>query len=91
VYFKKNGYEIQTCEIEIVKGAVSKDHVHFLVSAPPNLEPSEIMRRIKGRSANKLFEAFPELKKILGRTFLSKRVFFCYSRDGNKRDDREIY
>lgn len=42
----------QTCEafeIRIIRGAVSKDHVHILVSAPPNLAPSEIMRRIKGR------------------------------------------
>jgi len=37
--------------------------VHLLVSVPPNLAPSEIMRRIKGRSANKLFEVFSELKK----------------------------
>jgi putative transposase len=35
-------------EIRIVKGAVSKDHVHILVSAPPTMAPSEIMRRIKG-------------------------------------------
>ena len=50
----------QTCEafeIEILKGVVSKDPVHLLVSAPPNLAPSEIMRRIKGRSASKVFES----------------------------------
>ncbi len=32
----------QTCEafeIEILKGVVSKDHVHLFVSAPPNLAP----------------------------------------------------
>ncbi|VAW27301.1 Transposase [hydrothermal vent metagenome] len=55
----------QTCnvfEIEILKGVVSKDHVHLLVSAPPNMVPSEIMRRVKGRSSSKLFEKFPELK-----------------------------
>ena len=37
----------QTCEafeIEILRGVVSKDHVHILVSAPPNIAPSEIMR-----------------------------------------------
>ncbi|GLS88965.1 hypothetical protein GCM10007916_00320 [Psychromonas marina] len=41
----------QTCnafEIEILKGVVSKDHVHLLVSAPQNMAPSEIMRRVKG-------------------------------------------
>lgn len=42
----------QTCEfleIEILRGVVSKDHVHLLVSAPPppHLSPSEIMKRIK--------------------------------------------
>ena len=48
----------QTCEafeIKILSGVVSKDHVHIVVSAPPNMAPSEIMRRIKGRSARKLF------------------------------------
>ena len=56
----------QTCqafEIEILKGVVSKDHVHLFVSAPPNMAPSEIMRRIKGRSSTKLFESFPELRR----------------------------
>ena len=56
----------QTCEaheIRILKGVVSKDHVHILVSSPPSLAPSEIMRRIKGRTATKLFEEFPHLKK----------------------------
>jgi putative transposase len=56
----------QTCEafeIRIVKGVVSKDHVHIMVSAPPELSVSDIMRHIKGRTAKKLFEEFPELKK----------------------------
>ena len=56
----------QTCEafeIEILKGVVSKDHVHLLVSAPPTMAPSEIMRRIKGRSSAKLFASFPLLKQ----------------------------
>lgn len=32
----------QTCEhfeIQILRGVVSKDHVHILVSAPPNMSP----------------------------------------------------
>jgi len=70
----------QTCEIfeiEILKGVVSKEHVHILVSAPPKISPSEIMRRIKGRSSNKLFEEFPLLKKkYWGRHFWA-RGYFC--------------
>ena len=38
----------QAFDIEILKGVISKDHIHLLVSAPPNMAPSEIMRRIKG-------------------------------------------
>lgn len=49
----------QTCErfdINILRGVISKDHVHSLVSAPPNISPSDIMRRVKGRVSQKLFE-----------------------------------
>ncbi|MBD2801025.1 IS200/IS605 family transposase, partial [Xenorhabdus sp. M] len=56
----------QTCEafeIRILSGVVSQDHVHILVNSPPTLAPSEIMRRLKGRTANKLFEEFTHLKK----------------------------
>jgi len=35
-------------EIQILRAVVSKDHVRILVSAPPEIAPSEIMRRIKG-------------------------------------------
>jgi putative transposase len=60
-----------------LKGVVSQDHVHILVSAPPELAPSEIMRRIKGRSSSKLFEEFPTLKKrYWGRHFWA-RGYFC--------------
>ena len=70
----------QTCEafeIRILSGVVSQDHVHILVSAPPTLAPSEIMRRIKGRSAAKLFEEFPTLhKRYWGRHFWARGYFW---------------
>ena len=37
----------QAFDIEILKGVVSKDHIHILVSAPPNLAPSEIIEKNK--------------------------------------------
>ena len=61
----------QTCEsfeIQIMKGVESKDHVHIFVSAPPTMAPSEIMRRIKGRTSSKLFGDFPHLRRTLLRT-----------------------
>ncbi len=72
----------QTCEsfeIQIIKGVVSKDHVHIFVSAPPTMAPSEIMRRIKGRTSSKLFEEYPHLRKrFWGRHFWA-RGYFCAS------------
>jgi putative transposase len=70
----------QTCEafeIRILKGVVSKDHVHILVSVPPELAPSEIMRRIKGRTSSKLFEEFPALKKRYWGRHCWARGYFC--------------
>ena len=70
----------QTCEafeIRIIKGVVSKDHVHIFVSAPPTMAASEIMRRIKGRTSSRLFEEFPHLRKrFWGRHFWA-RGYFC--------------
>ena len=69
----------QTCtafDIEILRGVVSKDHVHLLLSSPPTLSPSEIMRRIKGRTSSKLLEEFPYLKKrYWGRHFWGRGYF----------------
>jgi putative transposase len=70
----------QTCEafeIRIVKGVESQDHVHILVSSPPEMAPSEIMRRIKGRTASKLFEEFPHVKKRYWGSHFWARGYFC--------------
>ena len=70
----------QTCEtfeIQILRGVVSKDHVHILVSAPPTMAPSEIMRRIKGRSSTMVFEEFPHIKKKYWGCHFWARGYFC--------------
>ena len=69
----------ESLEIQIMKGVVSPDHVHIFVSAPPTMAPSEVMRRIKGRTSSKLFSEFPHLRKrFWGRHFWA-RGFFCAS------------
>ncbi|MFK5947274.1 MAG: IS200/IS605 family transposase [Methylococcales bacterium] len=70
----------QTCEhleIEILKGVVSKDHVHLLVSAPPHWSVLNIMKRLKGRSSMKLFQEFPLLKKRYWGQHFWARGYFC--------------
>jgi putative transposase len=56
----------QICEardVVIVRGAVSPDHIHLLLSAPPILSPSKLVQYVKGRSSRHLQAEFPELRK----------------------------
>ena len=52
-----------TNDIEIIKGRISKDHIHLYISYPPKLSVSEIVRKLKGRSSRKIQEEFPQLSK----------------------------
>ena len=44
--------------IEIVKGHIRPDHVHLLLSVPPNMAPSRVMQAIKGKTSHKLLRDF---------------------------------
>jgi len=50
-------------DIRIMKGVVSKNHVHLHLSYPPKFSVSEIVKRLKGRSARLLLDEFSELKR----------------------------
>ena len=70
----------QSCasrDIKILKGHVSKDHIHLLVSCPPKLSPAKIMQYLKGRSSRRLQDEFPELKKRYWGNHLWARGYFC--------------
>ena len=57
---------IQICDAEdirILKGAVSKDHVHMHIEYPPSKSISDIVKRVKGRTSRLLQQEYPELKK----------------------------
>jgi len=71
VLVKEVGYRTreiirQVCDannVQIIKGRVSKDHVHLYVSYPPKISVSEMVKRLKGRSSRKIQEEFPQLGK----------------------------
>jgi putative transposase len=59
-------------DVQILKGVVSKDHVHLHVSYPPKMSISDLIRRVKGRTSRKLQDEFPHLKqRYWGRHFWS--------------------
>ncbi len=52
----------QTCDeigVHILRGVPARDHVHMFLSVPPNLSPSDVMQRIKGRSSRGIRMGFP--------------------------------
>ncbi len=50
-------------DIQVLKGVVSKDHIHLHLSYPPKISVSDIVKRLKGRSARMLLDEFGELRK----------------------------
>ena len=59
---------------------VDRDHAHLLVSSPPHLAPSQIVRRLEQESSRRLWYQHPELRQ----EFWKKQTFwsagyFCTS------------
>jgi len=57
---------VQVCDAEdirILKGVVSKDHVHMHIEYPPSLSISDVVKKLKGRTSRKLQMEFKELSK----------------------------
>ena len=50
-------------DVKILKGVVSKDHVHMHLEYPPSKSVSDLVRRMKGRSSSLLQQEYPELQK----------------------------
>ncbi len=76
----------RTHEIEILQGSVSRDHVHVLLSCPPNLSPSKVMQYIKGKSSRKLMMEFKHIQKQYWGRHLWARGYFVAS-SGNVTDE----
>jgi len=79
----------QTCAelgVEIIKGVLSKDHVHMFISVPPQHALSDVMRRIKGRSSRRIQQEFTAIKKrYWGRHFWARGYFSATT--GNITED----
>ena len=80
----KQGCEAQ--EVQIVKGHIAADHVHLLVSVPPQIAVSDLVQRLKGRSARKMLEEFGELRRQFWGQHLWARGYFVAS-SGNVTDE----
>lgn len=69
----------QAREVVIIRGAVSPDHIHMLVSSPATIAPAKLVQYMKGRSSRRLQDEFPELRKRYWGQHLWARGYFCAS------------
>lgn len=73
-------------EVEIIRGHVSKDHVHLFVSVPPYISISTLMQTLKGKSSRKLLSTSKDLQKQYWGRHLWARGYFAAS-SGNVTDE----
>ena len=76
----------KSLDVEIIKGHVSKDHLHILVSCPPNFAVSKLMQSLKGKTSRKLLSEYRSLsREFWGHHLWARRYFVASS--GNVTDE----
>ena len=73
-------------DVEIIKGYVSKDHVHFLVSVPPHISVSKLVQSIKGKTSRKLMMEYKRLSRAFWGGHMWAGGYFVAS-SGNVTDE----
>jgi putative transposase len=69
-----------------------KDHVHLLVSIPPQMTVGSVVRLIKTNTARKIKEQFPVLKKYYwGTDSLWSEGYFVSTVGATHRDHQTLY
>jgi len=73
-------------EMVIHAGSVNRDHVHLLISIPPQLSVSRAVQFMKGKSSHRLLSEFSLLKKrYWGQHLWARGYWVCSS--GNVTDE----
>ncbi len=76
----------KSMDVEILRGHVSKDHVHMFVSFPPYTSVSDLVKRLKGKTSRKLLSEDRQLSKKFWGRHLWARGYFAAS-SGNVTDE----
>ena len=73
-------------DVEIIKGHISRDHVHLFVSVPPHLSVSKLVQYLKGKSSRKLLAESKSLSRKFWGCHMWARGYFVAS-SGNVTDE----
>ena len=76
-------------KIEILEGYVCKDHIHLCLAIPPKYSISKIMAALKGKTAIRMFNKFPELRKRYWGSHFWSRGYYVNTVGRNEEMIRE--
>ena len=66
-------------DVEIVKGHISRDHVHLFVSVPPHISVSKLVQSLKGKTSRKLMSEYKRLSRVFWGCHIWARGYFVVS------------
>jgi putative transposase len=70
----------KSMDVEIIKGHVSKDHLHLLISVPPHLSVSKLVQGLKGKTSRELLSEYKRLtRQFWGRHLWARGCFVASS------------
>lgn len=72
-------------DVEIIEAHAMPDHIHMLLSIPPNVSVSSFMGYLKGKSTMMIFERYAKLKYKYGNRHFWSRGYFVSTVGGNKQ------
>ena len=73
-------------DVEIIKGHVSRDHVHIFVSVPPHISVSQLVQALKGKTSRKMLMEYKSLSRTFWGRHMCARGYFAAS-SGNVTDE----
>ena len=82
----------QLCElkkVEILEAEACPDHIHMLVSIPPNISVSQFMGYLKGKSSLMIFDRHANLKYKYGSRHFWCRGYYVDTVGRNKKQIQE--
>lgn len=72
-------------DVKIIEAHAMPDHIHILVSIPPNERVSSFMGYLKGKSTMIIFERYAHLKYKYGNRHFWSRGYYVSTVGGNKQ------
>ena len=82
---RRKDVEIIRKSVEIIEAHAMPDHIHILVSIPPNERVSSFMGYLKGKSTMIIFERYAHLKYKYGNRHFWSRGYYVSTVGGNKQ------